>query len=139
MENVDDLTTIQSVQELLKSKIEELTDEKNDFIRLCVSVAMVLCVILVLILLIFSNIIMNKMCLNDDSTSVLWLMVMLVFVGLIWLMVRSYVQLKRYQKCIRKLDALLLEITIKNENFEEKKKKEKLCDKIRNIIKILDV
>lgn len=139
MENKEVSTTSQSVQELLKSKIEELTDEKNDFIRLCVSVAMILCAILVLILLIFSKIIMNKMCLNDDSTSVLWLMVILVFVGLIWLMVRSYVQLKRYQKCIRKLDTLLLEITIKDENSEEKIKEEKLCDRIRNIIKILDV
>lgn len=139
MENKEVSTTSQSVQELLKSKIEELTDEKNDFIRLCVSVAMILCAILVLILLIFSKIIMNKMCLNDDSTSVLWLMVILVFVGLIWLMVRSYVQLKRYQKCIRKLDTLSLEITIKNEIFVDKIKEEKLCDKIRNIIKILDV
>lgn len=138
MENKEVSTTSQSVQELLKSKIEELTDEKNDFIRLCVSVAMILCAILVLILLIFSKIIMNKMCLNDDSTSVLWLMVILVFVGLIWLMVRSYVQLKRYQKCIRKLDTLLLEITIKDENSEEKIKEEKLCDRIRNIMKILE-
>lgn len=138
MENKEVSTTSQSVQELLKSKIEELTDEKNDFIRLCVSVAMILCAILVLILLIFSKIIMNKMCLNDDSTSVLWLMVILVFVGLIWLMVRSYVQLKRYQKCIRKLDTLLLEITIKDGNSEEKIKDEKLCDRIRNIMKILE-
>ncbi len=139
MENKEVSTTSQSVQELLKSKIKELRDEKNDFIRLYVSVAVTLCAILVVILLIFSNIIMNKMCLNDDSTSVLWLMVILVFVGLIWLMVRSYVQLKRYQKCIRKLDTLLLEITIKDENSEEKIKVEKLCDRIRNIMKILDV
>lgn len=139
MENVDDLTTIQSVQELLKSKIEELTDEKNDFIHLYVSVAMILCVILVLILLIFSNTITNKMCSNENSTSVLWMIAILVFVGLIWLVVRSYVQLKRYRKCIRKLDTLSLEITIKNEIFVDKIKEEKLCDKIRNIIKILDV
>lgn len=139
MENKEVSTTSQSVQELLKSKIEELTDEKNDFIRLCVSVAMILCVILVLILLIFSNTITNKMCSNENSTSVLWMIAILVFVGLIWLVVRSYVQLKRYRKCIRKLDTLSLEITIKNEIFVDKIKEEKLCDKIRNIIKILDV
>lgn len=139
MENTEILTTSQSVQELLKSKIEELTDEKNDFIHLYVSVAMILCVILVLILLIFSNTITNKMCSNENSTSVLWMIAILVFVGLIWLVVRSYVQLKRYRKCIRKLDTLSLEITIKNEIFVDKIKEEKLCDKIRNIIKILDV
>lgn len=139
MENKEVSTTSQSVQELLKSKIEELTDEKNDFIHLYVSVAMILCVILVLILLIFSNTITNKMCSNENSTSVLWMIAILVFVGLIWLVVRSYVQLKRYRKCIRKLDTLSLEITIKNEIFVDKIKEEKLCDKIRNIIKILDV
>lgn len=139
MEENNSSKTVQIAERLLDEK-NHLMGQRDALIFHGVKVTNYLFVLLALIFVAFSLNLKEEglVYFDENSTDLLWVIVVLDVVGLVWIATRTYQQLKRYQTCIRKLDALLLRVTITNENADEEHSGEKIYEEMKSIISVFD-
>lgn len=117
------LDQAKSPQELLDEYILQLKKQRKFFIFCRVLITILLCGFLVLVFLLFSydfnDFFQGHFHLDDEGSRLLWVAVVMAILGLLWTVVKSSLQLKRYRKDIKKLDLLLLRARIQPMGAEE--------------------
>lgn len=117
------LDQAKSPQELLDEYILQLKKQRKFFIFCRVLITILLCGFLVLVFLLFSydfnDFFQGHFHLDDEGSRLLWVAVVMAIFGLLWTVVKSSLQLKRYRKDIKKLDLLLLRARIQPMGAEE--------------------
>lgn len=128
MENLDNS---KSAQNVLEDYVKQLKAQRNIFIICRVILMILLCGLLVLVFLLFCfnfNLFPNgHFCLNDESSRLLWIAVAMDIFGLLWMLVKSGLQLKQYRKDIRRLEMLSLRVKIQSKGTEEE-----ICEVLRS-------
>lgn len=117
MENTENTN---SAWKELNDYIHRLEDEKSLFIKKMVGAMSFLFFVLILIFMLFSYKFEGKFHLDSNGTTMLWITVVLDIAVLIWLSVRSFIQIKRYRICIRKLGMLSLKASLDKEYNRKK-------------------
>ena len=111
------------IQKVLKKYVFRLKMQRNIFIILRVLITILLCGFLVLIFLLFSydfNVFFQgHFYLDDEGSRLLWVTVIMAIFGLLWIVVKSSLHLKRYRKDVKKLELLLLRAKIQTKGAEE--------------------
>lgn len=146
MIKMDDSRRICGVIAAYNSKMKA---QRNWLVAWRIVVSLLLCVVLSFIFIVFSirtnegikcNFYGNDILLKLDAngTEMLWIIVFIVIAGLIWMIVRTLYQLKRYQTCIRKLEILLCKVAITNDDLEGSLIGEKICEELQSITSVFD-
>ena len=111
------------IQKVLKKHVCQLKMQRNIFIILRVLITTLLCGFLGLVFLLFSydfnDFFQGHFHLDDEGSRLLWVAVVMAIFGLLWTVVKSSLQLKRYRKDIKKLELLLLRARIQPMGAEE--------------------
>lgn len=137
------------IHDVLVEYKHNLKSQRNWLVAWRVVVSILLSMVLLLIFILFSirtkegitcDIYSNKLLfrLDANGTDMLWIIVLLVIAGLVWMIVRTFRQLKRYQTCTRKLDIMLCKVAILNEDSEESLIRERICEELQSITSVFD-
>lgn len=132
-ENTKKDTSKQNSEEMLQKKINFFNEQKDNLKNHSIKIVLLLCLLLFCICIVFSlNI--NIIRIDSNSIRLLWIIVILDIVGLVWIVGRFYHQLKRYNTCIIRLNALQLKKSIKTSNPDKQMSKEEICKEIDEIV-----
>ena len=131
--NTENNMTMRMSEEMLQKKILFLNAQKDNLTKHSKKTVHYLCALLILICIIFS---LNFENIRIDSNSIrlLWIIVILDIVGLVWIVGRFYHQLKRYNTCIIRLNALRLKNFIKTSNSDKQISEEEICKEVDEIV-----
>lgn len=138
MDNTKDTERAQRIMRMLNERMDQLKEQKREMFSRSFKTVIILFIILVLILLVFSKRDLCGFHLDENGTKLLWIMVILDIAGLVWLAVRFFIQLNLCQTSIRKLDTLLFEVSIKEDNPEVKIDEQRICEEMQRIMGVVE-
>lgn len=126
------------IMRMLNERMDQFKKQKREMFFRNFKAVVILFVILFLILLVFSKRDLCGFHLDENGTRLLWIMVILDVVGLVWLVVSFFIQTNHCQTSIRKLDALLFEVSIKEDNPEMKIDEQRICEEMQRIMGVVE-
>lgn len=123
--------------------------QRNGFVALRIVVLLLLCLVLAGVYLLFSvwtekgialGFCQEQFVFRPDvnGTRLLWIIVFLDVVLLVWVTVRTILQLKRYHICISKLKALLYVVAVQNGESDEKLDVDEVCEEMQNLMSVFE-
>ena len=130
------LTKTQKIMDMFEEQMNRLRKQQNVLFSKSLKIVVTLFVILVLVFIVFSIKEFGSFRLDENSTRLLWIIVIIDIVGLVWVVTRASQQLKRYRICIKRLETLLFKVSVKNEYSKEELNEKGICNEIQSIMNV---